>query len=211
MHVVSEKGNMNDKKEYPTAAKLLSWLPAIFVAAVISWFSAKPAAESTEMSDTVSRLILMIGTKLGFFHGNPAQYAELIELMSFPVRKTAHITEYLVFYCTVRFGLHFTYQPLNMKRRLLTALAIVFLYACTDEFHQLFVPGRAGRFTDVLIDCFGCAVVTLICTIIIFSSHKSRSPTFQRLPHPTFLFHFHSLLYICKQRHRWNSTEIFYT
>ena len=37
---VSKKGNMNDKKEYPTAAKLLSWLPAIFVAAAICWFSA---------------------------------------------------------------------------------------------------------------------------------------------------------------------------
>ena len=158
---VSKKGNMNDKKEYPTAAKLLSWLPAIFVAAAICWFS-----------DTVSRLILLLGTKLGFFHGNPAQYADLIELMSFPVRKAAHMTEYLVFYCTVRFGLHFTYRTSNVKRRLLTALAIVFLYACTDEFHQLFVPGRAGRFTDVLIDCFGCAVVTLICTIKKSSSQR---------------------------------------
>lgn len=172
MHVVSEKGNMNHKKDYPAAVKLLSWLPALCVAAAIFWFSAQPAAESTEMSDTVSHLILLLGTKLGFFHGNPAQYADLIELMSFPVRKTAHMTEYLVFYCTVRFGLHFTYQPLNVKRRLLTALAIVFLYACTDEFHQLFVPGRAGRFTDVLIDCFGCAVVTLICTIKKSSSQR---------------------------------------
>ena len=156
---------MKHKKDYPAAVKLLFWLPAACIAAAIFWFSAQPAAESTEMSDTVSHLILLLGTKLGFFHGNPAQYADLIELMSFPVRKTAHMTEYLVFYCTVRFGLHFTYQPLNVKHRLLTALAIVFLYACTDEFHQLFVPGRAGRFTDVLIDCFGCAVVTLICTI----------------------------------------------
>ena len=164
---VSKKGNMNDKKEYPTAAKLLSWLPAIFVAAAISWFSAQPAAESTEMSDTVSRLILLLG--------NPAQYADLIELMSFPVRKAAHMTEYLVFYCTVRFGLHFTYRTSNMKLRLLIALAIVFLYACTDEFHQLFVPGRAGRFTDVLIDCFGCAVVTLICLHFYQLDNKNSS------------------------------------
>ncbi len=158
---ISEKGNTSHKTDYSVASKLLSWLPALFVAATIFWFSAQPAAESTEMSDTVSRLILMIG----FFHGDPAQYADLIELMSFPVRKAAHMTEYLVFYCTVRFGLHFTYQTPDMKRRLFAALAIVFLYACTDEFHQLFVPGRAGRFTDVLIDCFGCAVVTLICTL----------------------------------------------
>lgn len=163
---------MKHKKDYPAAVKLLFWLPAACIAAAIFWFSAQPAAESTEMSDTVSHLILLLGTKLGFFHGNPAQYADLIELMSFPVRKTAHMTEYLAFYCAVRFGLHFTYQPLNVKRRLLTALAIVFLYACTDEFHQFFVPGRAGRFTDVLIDCFGCAVVTLICTIKKSSSQR---------------------------------------
>ena len=157
---VSKKGNMNHKKDYPAAVKLLSWLPAACIAAAIFWFSAKPAAESTEMSDTVSRLILILGTKLGFFHGNPFGRDKL---MSFPIRKTAHMTEYLVFYCTVRFGLHFTYRTSNVKRRLLTALAIVFLYACTDEFHQLFVPGRAGRFTDVLIDCFGVTVVTLVC------------------------------------------------
>ena len=175
MHVVSENGNMNDKKDYPAAVKLLFWLPAACIAAAIFWFSAKPAAESAEMSDSVSRLILILGTKLGFFHGNPAQYADLIELMSFPVRKAAHMTEYLVFYCTVRFGLHFMYRTSNVKRRLLTALAIVFLYACTDEFHQLFVPGRAGRFTDVLIDCFGCAVVTLICLHFYQLDNKNSS------------------------------------
>ena len=161
----SLKEHMNHKKDYPAVARLLSWLPALFVAVTIFWFSAHPAAESTEMSDTVSRLILTLGTKLGFFNGAPAQYADLIELMSFPVRKAAHMTEYLVFYGTVRFGLHFTDRTPDTRRRLLAALAIVFLYACTDEFHQLFVPGRAGRFTDVLIDCFGVAVVTLICLI----------------------------------------------
>ena len=160
---VSKKENINYRKEYPAATKLLSWLPAVFFAAVIFWFSAQPAAESTEMSDAVSRLILFIGTKLGFFHGDPAQYADLIELMSFPVRKAAHMTEYLVFYGTVRFGLHFTYQTPDIRRRLFAALAIVFLYACTDEFHQLFVPGRSGQFRDVLIDCCGVTVVTLIC------------------------------------------------
>ena len=168
----SENAFNNNRSIY---LRLLAWIPALFVAAAIFWFSSKPAVESTEMSDSVSRLILLIGAKLGFFRGNPAQYAELIELMSFPVRKTAHITEYLVFYCTVRFGLHFTYRTSNMKLRLLIALAIVFLYACTDEFHQLFVPGRAGRFTDVLIDCFGCAVVTLICLHFYQLDNKNSS------------------------------------
>ena len=156
----SENAFNNNRSIY---LRLLAWIPALFVAAAIFWFSSKPAVESTEMSDSVSRLILLIGTKLGFFRGNPAQYAELIELMSFPVRKTAHMTEYLVFYGTVRFGLHFSYRTPMIRRRLFAAFAIVFCYACTDEFHQLFVPGRAGRFTDVMIDCSLVLVVTLIC------------------------------------------------
>ena len=145
----SENAFNNNRSIY---LRLLAWLPALFVAAAIFWFSSKPAVESTEMS----------GTKFGFFRGDPAQYADLIELMSFPVRKTAHMTEYLIFYGTVRFGLHFSYRTPDLRRRLFAAFVIVFCYACTDEFHQLFVPGRAGRFTDVMIDCF-LVVVTVIC------------------------------------------------
>ena len=105
----SENAFNNNRSIY---LRLLAWIPALFVAAAIFWFSSKPAVESTEMSDSVSRLILLIGTKFGFFRGDPTQYADLIELMSFPVRKTAHMTEYLVFYGTVRFGLHFSYRTL---------------------------------------------------------------------------------------------------
>ena len=32
---VSKKGNMNHKKDYPAAVKLLSWLPAACIAAAI--------------------------------------------------------------------------------------------------------------------------------------------------------------------------------
>lgn len=31
------------------------------------------------------------------------------------------------------------------------------LYACTDEYHQLFVPGRSGQLRDVMIDAVGAA------------------------------------------------------
>ena len=48
MHVISEKGNMKHKKDYPAAVKLLFWLPAACIAAAIFWFSAQPAAESTD-------------------------------------------------------------------------------------------------------------------------------------------------------------------
>ena len=37
----------------------------------------------------------------------------------------------------------------------LSALGLSILYAMTDEFHQTFVPGRTGVWTDVVIDGLG--------------------------------------------------------
>jgi len=41
-----------------------------------------------------------------------------------------------------------------------------FLYACSDEFHQTFVPGRAGQFKDVLIDTAGALIGLIVVTLI---------------------------------------------
>ncbi|RYG25979.1 VanZ family protein [bacterium] len=42
------------------------------------------------------------------------------------------------------------------------ALIWVVLAAVLDEFHQTFVPGRGGRFTDVLIDLTGASIAAMI-------------------------------------------------
>ena len=136
------------------------WLPALFVAAAIFWFSAQPAEASTDMSDGVSRLLLWLATKLHLIGEPTAGDYAMIEWMSMPVRKCAHITEYLVLHLTLLFALYG--QGIRGQKWLRTGLLLVFLYACTDEFHQLFVPGRAGLLTDVLIDSSGAALVTLV-------------------------------------------------
>ena len=41
-------------------------------------------------------------------------------------------------------------------------LIFCFIYACTDEFHQLFVMGRSCEMRDVLIDTLGSFVGILI-------------------------------------------------
>jgi VanZ family protein len=42
-------------------------------------------------------------------------------------------------------------------------LAIVFLYAASDELHQVFVPGRTGQISDVFVDVSGAvAGLTLL-------------------------------------------------
>ncbi len=46
------------------------------------------------------------------------------------------------------------------------SLAFVFLYACSDEFHQSFVPGRGPAFRDVLIDTSGGAFAYIVTSVI---------------------------------------------
>lgn len=80
------------------------------------------------------------------------------------MRKTAHITEFAVLHLTVLFAL-FQWE-LPWKKWLKAALAVTVAYACTDELHQLFVPGRAGMVTDVLIDSTGAALITGLLWIV---------------------------------------------
>ena len=40
----------------------------------------------------------------------------------------------------------------NIKKAIIIAFLGTFLYACSDEFHQLFIPGRSGEFRDVMLD-----------------------------------------------------------
>ena len=47
-----------------------------------------------------------------------------------------------------------------------TAICTAVIYAATDEIHQLFVSGRSGRITDVLIDGCGAVAGTLIILLI---------------------------------------------
>ena len=47
---------------------------------------------------------------------------------------------------------------------------IAALYAASDEIHQLFVPGRSGQLSDVILDSAGAlagvAAFTVLCWLI---------------------------------------------
>ena len=81
------------------------------------------------------------------------------------VRKTAHFTLYfllgLVF---ISFLKEF---DLNNKKLLIYTILFVFIYACSDEIHQLFIRGRSGEILDVLIDTLGGITSSFIYTSFI--------------------------------------------
>lgn len=76
----------------------------------------------------------------------------------FFIRKCAHLTEYavlaLLFWRAFRKPIRRDPRPwcwADARRSIL----LVGLYAASDEFHQLFVPQRDGKVSDVLIDTSG--------------------------------------------------------
>lgn len=84
--------------------------------------------------------------------------------LTFIVRKTAHFTEYAILGILFYFFYRQILPQKNGLRLFVLAILSSFLYACTDEIHQLFVPGRSGQFTDVLVDTLGafCGCLLLL-------------------------------------------------
>ena len=93
------------------------------------------------------------------------------------MRKTAHFTEYAILGALFYLNL-IQFPKLNSRiKKLLLPILFSFLYAITDEIHQIFVPGRSAQFRDVLIDTLGAsfgATITYL-TIKLFIKIKAHS------------------------------------
>lgn len=141
----------------------LLWMGIIFL------FSAQKSDESTQISNGAGRCVVKAVNEImdkGWSEEKVEEYALVID---HPIRKLAHAAEYGIL-ALLWYGVMSSHWK---------AIAIAFLYACTDEFHQLFVPGRAGMFKDVLIDTSGAIVFMLVVWVVGFvvSSWRAKRDT----------------------------------
>lgn len=97
---------------------------------------------------------------------------QLIEKLNKPLRKCMHATEYLILSILILNWLR-NYEIKKWKA-IVVSIITSFLYACTDEFHQLFVAGRTSQFTDVLIDTSGAIIGAIIFSILMAIISKSK-------------------------------------
>ena len=58
------------------------------------------------------------------------------------------------------------------RKRPVFAWIIAVLYACTDEVHQMFVPGRACRLFDLAVDAAGAVAGIFFCILVLRISHR---------------------------------------
>ena len=137
--------------------KTLIWLPAIVMAMVIFGFSKQDGEESSGISYKAADIILTVCDKAGIVDYNENNRESMIEAVQFPIRKAAHMTEYAV-----------------LARLPIISAVVVAGFAATDEFHQVFVPGRYGCVRDVLIDAAGSVIGLAIAYVIYINVCKRK-------------------------------------
>jgi len=130
--------------------KIVYWILLIIWMIIICVMSNQPATISDSQSMGVLYLFSKVGININGIFG---------ELANFVVRKCAHFTEYMIL-ALLAFNVIKLY--FNIKQVVILTIVFVFLYACSDEIHQLFVLGREGAIRDVIIDTCGGIVLVLI-------------------------------------------------
>lgn len=148
---------MVNKKKY-----ILRWTMLLLWMCFIFYMSSRSGSESQEQSDLVLSILNFFGLQLN---------ESIKNIASFIVRKTAHVTEYMILYILIfRVVILYFYT----KKSKIIALLCMVLYASTDEIHQLFVPGRSGMVRDVFIDSIG-GIIGVGITFIYENIKKKKS------------------------------------
>ena len=130
--------------------QIFSWALVLLCMAVIFILSAQTGDESQSLSDGLVT----------------------DDLSSDFIRTCAHFLEYAGLSVLIYNAL---YRSYGYCRPYLTII-ISSLYAVSDEVHQLFVPGRSGQISDVLLDSVGALLgvftLAMICRLVLVRRRK---------------------------------------
>ena len=139
------------------------------------------SSQNAELSDETSGRAVGLFRKLFFpdWETLPQdEYLYQMHALTFFVRKLAHFTEYLILGILLSAVL-MTFRK-TWKFRFLTAVGAGILYALSDEFHQMFVAGRAMMFFDVLTDSagvfFGTVLILGLSAAVMLSRREEQDP-----------------------------------
>lgn len=143
--------------------KIICAILSVLCMIVIFCFSSENGGDSSDTSGSFTEFAVEHFIP-GFEDCSPARQADIMAATDHIIRKTAHFSIYT--------ALGFLVSCTIGKRRLISkgsaaAVIICFIYACSDEIHQYFVPERSCRFTDVMIDTSGAITGILISVIAL--------------------------------------------
>ncbi len=127
---------------------LISWMIVIFL------FSSQNGLTSQSTSDHVASVIIDTTVKITNQEITEEKRTNLIEDTRVMVRKSAHFTLYFIL------GIlsFLTLNSYQVSKPFIYGVLLCFLYACSDEFHQMFSDGRTAKFLDIMIDTLGATI-----------------------------------------------------
>ena len=126
--------------------KFKYFIPSMIMMILIFVFSSQTGNQSSELSNGI---LLWLQQTLH------------ITIPTLIIRKCAHISEFAILMLTFVYA----YKNNNINHYIVYAFISTVFYACTDEFHQLFVENRSGNIIDVCIDSIGPIIIIIICKI----------------------------------------------
>jgi VanZ family protein len=129
---------------------------------IIFYFS----SQNGELSSLNNQFIFKILQSLGL----GASTIMNSDVINFLIRKIAHLTEYFI----LGILLYKTYRGYIYGGFEVIAILTGFIYACSDEFHQSFVPGRSPAVRDVVIDTTGVILGVLFILFCFYRIRKER-------------------------------------
>lgn len=143
---------------------ILRWGFIFIWMGVIFYLSHQPADASNQLSGGITEwivrsieIVIPFTIKIGFLH--------------IIIRKAAHFTAYFILGLLLMMAV----QAPSILKRTAISLVIAIIYAMSDEFHQTFIPGRSGMFTDVLIDSAGALTGIILFLIIALVSNRKKA------------------------------------
>lgn len=140
--------------------KWLRWIPAVSLMVIIFLLSSQSYQEQSLVPDiqknaSAQSIADFFGGIAFSYAGHEISVASLggASFIEFFIRKGAHFFSYALLAALLVYALN----TKRRLRRLIYAILISFLYACSDELHQMFTPGRTALIQDVLLDTIGAA------------------------------------------------------
>lgn len=151
--------------------KLILWILVISCMGTIFFFSSQEAKDSDESS------IGFITVFLNFFNVYEVFSETDIETLSKSLNGIVRTGAHFTIYAVLGLLLCMLFNEYNFKGSLTIIYAVIssFIYACSDEFHQSFVPGRSAQLSDILVDTLGALCGALFAFAILLAIRHIKS------------------------------------
>ena len=146
---------------------LISWILVLIWMITIFYLSNMDSDQSnTKSKETINVVVentIDVTNNIGITNEPTTKdnINSIVNVLNKPLRKCMHATVYLVLVILVINAFN-QMHLLTRVNTYLYSIIICFIYACTDEIHQLYVVGRTGQFIDVLIDTIGALLGCLV-------------------------------------------------